>query len=532
MDEKNSFLDKNTLLAIGLSVVFFIGWQAYIQKKYPNLNKKQKVINEAEKKNFTQIQSPKRKSGFKTKTLLETREKPNSLSEEKLWTVSTPKFNFRLSSSGMGITHFELNKYSDRKNRKIEFNNGNTDFGNFATLFEGQVVNFSVEQISEDRFVGKAKKNGYQFKKEMLFNRKNYTIDVKLDVQSPERSKALSVQTLLSNKILDVKTSFLTPSYEGTEFFTISRGSGERERVNAREEMKQQYEKTGLASIGSLYFSIALKDMSDFMPETSIHYKPRQKVALASVMHQIKGMGVISEIRYQGFMGPKKYDVLKQLDQDFVKMINYGIFSLLSKPILKLLKVLYGVLKNWGLAIILLTVFIRLLLLPINISSMRSMKKVQKIQPQIAAIKEKYKDDPKRINQETMALMKREKANPLGGCLPMLLQLPVFFALYSVLGQSIELYKSPFVFWIQDLSYKDPFFILPISVGVLYFIQMSFSPQPADPTQAKMMKMMPALFCFFMITVPSGLTLYFLINTIFGIGQQFLFQREKTKTTT
>ena len=112
----------------------------------------------------------------------------------------------------------------------------------------------------------------------------------------------------------------------------------------------------------------------------------------------------------------------------------------------------------------------------------------------------------------------------------MLMQIPVFFALYSVIGQSVELYKSPFIFWIQDLSYKDPFFVLPIAVGALYFLQMNLTPQPnMDPAQAKVMKFMPLLFCFFMITVPSGLTLYFFVNTVFGIGQQLIFQREKSK---
>ncbi len=527
MNEKNSFLDKNTLLAIVLSMLFFVVWQAYVQKKYPNLNKKQKVAGKINNKNQSQIQKQEKS---RQKMTLNSKKEKHLLPEEQIWTISTPKFSFQLSSYGMGLTRFELNDYSDRKNKKIEFNNKNTNFGNFATLFEDEIINFSVEKTSEDRFVGKAQKAQYKIKKEMFFDREKYTIDVKLSVRSARGSQTKSVKTLLSNRTLDVKTSFLTPSYEGTEFFVISRGGEERERIDTQKGMEQIYEQATLSSIGSLYFSIALKDESDFIPKTLVRFNPQQKVALAYIIHQARGMGETSKIQYKGFIGPKKYDILKQLDQDFVKMINYGIFSVLSKPILKLLKVLHGVLKNWGLAIIFLTIFIRLLLLPINISSMRSMKKVQKIQPQIAAIKEKYKDDPAKINQETMALMKREKANPLGGCLPMLLQLPVFFALYSVLGQSIELYKSPFVFWIRDLSYKDPFFILPISVGALYFIQMSFSPQPTDPTQAKMMKFMPILFCFFMVTVPSGLTLYFLVNTIFGIGQQILFQRQKTAT--
>lgn len=526
MNDKNSFLDKNTLLAIALSILFFIGWQIYIQKTYPNLAKKKTNSKTLKKEN----PNSERKRSSSPQPSLNRKKKEPSFPREKIWTVSNPFFSFRLSSYGMGLKHIKLNNYYDRKGENIKFGNGDVNFGNFATFFENEIVVFSIEQTSENKFVGRAEKKGYQIKKEMSFDREKYAVDVKISIESPKGKPAKQVKTLLSNKALDAKTSFLTPSYEGTEFFAISRGSEERERVDLEKDMEKTYNQTNLSSIGSLYFSVALKDRSDFIPKTFFHFNSQQRVASAYLIHQTKGMGESSEIRYLGFMGPKKYDVLKELDQDLVKMINYGIFSVLSKPILELLKILYGLFGNWGLAIIFLTIFIRLLLLPINISSMRSMKKVQKIQPQIAAIKKKYKDDPAKINQETMALMKREKANPLGGCLPMFLQLPVFFALYSVLGQSIELYNSPFIFWIQDLSYKDPFFILPISVGGLYFIQMSFSPQPADPTQAKMMKFMPVLFCFFMITVPSGLTLYFLVNTIFGIGQQFLFQREKEKT--
>ena len=142
-------------------------------------------------------------------------------------------------------------------------------------------------------------------------------------------------------------------------------------------------------------------------------------------------------------------------------------------------------------------------------------------------VKERYKDDPQKANVETMAIMKREGANPLGGCLPMFAQIPVFFALYSVLGQSIELYKSPFAFWIQDLSYQDPYFVLPILVSLLFFLQMKFTPSAMDENQKKIMMFMPLMFGVFMISMPSGLTLYFVVNTIFGIGQQWLFHPKK-----
>ena len=522
-NEKNNFLDKNTVLAIGLSILFFIGWQKYIQKRYPEYNKKKTSFQQTTTEtNTLQKQKPQPKNK-QDKEFLE-----NNTETEKHWNVSTALFNFQISSYGMGITRFELNQYTDRENKKIDFVTDKKGYGNFSTLFKNKPIIFSVKKTSETHFTGLAEKEGYRFKKEMVFNTKNYSVDIILKVFPPKESENNSVETVLSGKAKDKKTSFLTPSYEGTEFFTLTQGDEERDQIDLAKGLKKTYEQSTLSSIGTLYFTTALKDQSNLIPNTSIYYDPTDKRVLAKVSHQIKN-GNVNKFHSIGFVGPKKYDLLKEFGGGFVKVINYGVFSVLSKPILTLLKFLYKMTNNWGLAIIILTVFIRLLLLPINVSSMRSMKKVQKIQPQLTAIKEKYKGDNQRINQETMALMKKEKANPLGGCLPMFLQIPVFFALYSVLSQSIELYKSPFIFWIKDLSYKDPFFVLPVSVSGLYFLQMSLSPQPMDPTQAKLMKMMPILFCFFMITVPSGLTLYFLVNTIFGIGQQFVFQREKRK---
>ena len=527
MEENNHFLDKNTLVAIGLSIAFFIGWQIYIQKKYPKQDEKH---NTAQKKVLSQqksVETSKSPQNQKLDKTIKPLKKQQTLPEQRIWKISMDNLDFQMSSRGMGLVHIELNGYSDRNAKKIEFN-ANDSYGNFATLFENEVVDFSIKRVSEEVFEGIAFKKGYQIRKKMSFQQENYAVAVELEIVSPQDSalEAL-VHTDLSDKALQMKSSFLTPSYEGTEFFIINSGSEQRQRVDPEADWRESYKQSTFISIGSLYFGVALMDKTDFIPEASARFDSQQQKASIALIHRVKSKGAKTQIHYQGFMGPKKYDILKKLDPAFVGMINYGMFGLLSKPMLNLLKYLYGVFSNWGVAIILLTIVIRLLLLPVNLSSLRSMKKMQKIQPQMKALKEKYKDDPQRMNQETMALMKREKANPIGGCLPMILQIPVFLALYSVLGQSIELYKSPFIFWIQDLSYRDPFFVLPISVGVLYFLQMSISPQPVDPTQAKVMKMMPILFCVFMIAVPSGLTLYFLVNTVFGIGQQFIFQKQK-----
>ena len=152
---------------------------------------------------------------------------------------------------------------------------------------------------------------------------------------------------------------------------------------------------------------------------------------------------------------------------------------------------------------------------------------MQKLQPEIAQVKLKYKDDQRRMNEEVMRLMKENKANPIGGCLPMLIQLPVFFALYQVLAQSMELYRQPFIFWIHDLTVKDPFFVLPVMMGIAMFFQQKLTPV-ADPQQAKILQWMPVIFSVLMFTLPSGLTLYIFISTLFGICQQYVFLKDRS----
>lgn len=526
-NNNNSFLDKNTLLAILFSILFFVGWQLYVQKKYPQPKEEVKTdfIRDDKKAATTPAAEADPVNPNPTPAaqddVVENQEVP-----EKVFTLAGTNMNIKLSSKGMGLTDIELNQYSDRSDVNIDFNSEFLRGGNFATLYDGKPIHFMITQEG-NQFVGIAKAFGFTIHKKMVFDDSTYSVKVSIETTPDKASATKPLETLLSSHVLEVKSSFFTPSFDGTEVFFISDGSEERQRFDISEDLNLDYGKTVLSSVGTLYFAIAVRDESDLLPDSKVAYSPKDKNAFVSVLHPLKAGTETTKTQYTGFMGPKQFDILKKLQPEFVQLINYGMFSFLAKPILGLLQYLFKIVHNWGLAIILLTIFIRLLLLPINISSMKSMKKMQKIQPQLKAIKEKFKDDPVRVNQETMALMKREKANPIGGCLPMLLQLPVFFALYSALGQSVELYKSPFIFWIKDLSYHDPYFVLPIAVGILYYIQMSITPQPADPTQAKVMKFIPIMFCFFMITVPSGLTLYFFVNTVFGIGQQLIFQRDK-----
>jgi YidC/Oxa1 family membrane protein insertase len=222
----------------------------------------------------------------------------------------------------------------------------------------------------------------------------------------------------------------------------------------------------------------------------------------------------------------KDYDYLSTLGNNLQASIDFGMFSILSIPILRGLQFFFDLIPNYGISIILLTLIIRLLTFPLQYKSFKSMKKMQIIQPELQKVREKYKDNPQKMQQETMLLFKKAGANPLGGCLPLLLQMPIFFAFYNVLRSSVELVGAPFFGWIIDLSQKDPYYILPVAMAGAMFMQQKLTPTPsADPTQQKVMMFMPLIFGLIMKDLPSGLSLYIFVSTLFGMAQQLLVYR-------
>jgi YidC/Oxa1 family membrane protein insertase len=225
----------------------------------------------------------------------------------------------------------------------------------------------------------------------------------------------------------------------------------------------------------------------------------------------------------------KEYDFLKSLGDSLHLTVDFGMFAFLAVPMLWLLKFFHGLVANFGWAIVLLTLLIRLLTFPLQWSSLKGMKKMQTLQPQLAKLKEKYKDDPMAMQKETMEIFKKSGVNPLSGCFPLLLQMPIFFALYSVLYNAVELVGADFVGWIHDLSTKDPYYILPIAMAVAMFVQQKITPTTiTDKMQQRIFLFMPLIFGFFMKDLPSGLSLYIFVSTIAGILQQiFVFSRIK-----
>lgn len=220
------------------------------------------------------------------------------------------------------------------------------------------------------------------------------------------------------------------------------------------------------------------------------------------------------------FMGPKEDALLKKVGPELAAIIDYGWFDFLARPFLWLMTFLYTYVKNYGLAIILVSVLIKIILYPLTQKQMKSMKAMQELQPKLKALQEKYKGDKQKLNQETFELYKRHGVNPFGGCLPLLLQFPVFIAIYQALSNAIELRQAPFFLWIDDLAAKDPYYILPVFMGVSMFIQQKLTPSSPDPKQAQMMNIMNIVFIFLFLNFPSGLVLYYLVFNLLSLAQQ------------
>ena len=225
------------------------------------------------------------------------------------------------------------------------------------------------------------------------------------------------------------------------------------------------------------------------------------------------------------YSGPKNQNDLKRTAPGLELATDYGIFTVLSKPLFWLLDKIYSVIGNWGWAIIILTMLIKLVFYKLSEASYRSMAKMRKFQPRLMALRERYKDDRQRLGQEMMGLYRKEKVNPLGGCLPILVQVPVFIALYWVLLESVELRQAPFLLWIRDLSVRDPYFVLPLLMGATMLVQHKLNPTPPDPIQAKVMMALPVVFTVFFAFFPAGLVLYWFVNNLLSIAQQWVITR-------
>ncbi len=400
----------------------------------------------------------------------------------------------------------------------------------FATIFTDP----SLKVFSDAIFEGKTAGNQIDYKvaagqvaveKSYTLSERGHFVDAKVSVRVPAGQKKEWGFLLIpvGGKNLPYDAAQPLAHWEAISY---QNGSVKRHNMDKLPSEEVVQGNTGWIAFGNRYFANAVVNQSAINPDVVFSHRGDFHGVYARYPLVVKPDQTQIDFSFRYFIGPKEYSELSQVE-GMRGLIDYGTFKIFAYPLLELLRFFYKIFHNYGVAIILLTLVVRALFYPLSLKSYRSMKSMQKLQPQIQALKEKYKDDMGRFNQEQMALFKSHKVNPMGGCLPMLVQLPVFFALYTVLQNSIELFHAPFFGWILDLSAKDPLYILPILMGISMFFQQKMTPAAGlDPAQAKMMLAMPVIFTFIMLKLPSGLTLYIFLSTLMGILQQLLINRE------
>lgn len=515
-------MDTKTLLAIVLSLAVLIGYQFFVAQQQPVTQPKPSVA--------------KKEEPAKTAALPAVQEASSSVppAEEKEVRVENDLYKAIFTSRGGTVKYWEIKPYKDKQGRDIVILTKQGVLPGLgigsATTFDLSNVNFSVS--TQDLKLDAGNKSGsivFEYSKEGISARRTYTfyagtyiMDITDEVSGiPEYWITLGSDF----GIFDKETSY---SHVGP---VLLKGS-DLEELKPKKLVEPQTFKGDLKWIGQedKYFCSSLVPSTQVDEARAWTYKDSPVIAF-------KGKPGVN--KFQMYAGPKEHDRLVKVNNGLEYIIDYGFFSVIARPLFWILKFFYKFVGNYGWAIILLTIVVRIPFIPLVSKGQRSMKKLQAIQPKMNEIKEKYKKDPKKMQAEMMELYKKYKVNPVGGCLPMILQIPVFFALYKVLLVSIELRSAPFMLWITDLSAPDTLFghvagfsvggPLPYLMGITMVIQQKMTPSSVDPKQAKMMMFMPVIFTFMFLNFASGLVLYWLVNNVLSIAQQFYINRKVEK---
>ncbi len=524
-------MDKRVWVALILSMAVLFFYPYFIQQFYPQVEQKTEEAQKA---------APGSAGTAVTSTPAQPQAPaPPPPVKEELTTVETPLFTAMLSSNGGGIKSFELKNYKEGLEEGAKTIDAAQRVANAGSFRTELFINGVVESISFSPSKSKARagedetaqlvytgrsSTGLVLEKSHTFSGNSYAIKTELKATNPT-SNAISVRA----------DTVLSAAISGTDETGYNQGP----IIKSNDKLvRQDDDEQRLTGNGKLKW-LGLEDkyfLSALIPATAeaglswtteIPAAGQSRATLHLPLNVAPNSSVT--LGYTSFLGPKEYDRLLEQKVGLEDAIEFGWFDWLARPFLVVLNFFERYLGNYGLAIVVLTVIIKVLFYPLTKKSLHSMREMQKMQPQMAALKEKYKNDKQKMNKELMELYKRYKINPLGGCLPMVLQIPVFIALYEALYVAIELRHAPFYFWIQDLSAKDPYYITPLLMGATMFVQQKMTPTSIDPTQQKIMLLMPVIFTFMFLNFPSGLVLYWLVNNVLQIGQQYFIYKTPAK---
>ncbi len=531
-DNKTSFLDPKMILVIVLCFGMLILWQSYMRSKYPNYYERQRQNQVTE---TTQVED-QNKQLFNQGSVgvSDNSKKLSDIDDleikEDLLSFKSETLSFDISNFGLGLKNVLINKYKNKEGNIISFPSDlGTPFLATGVIGQNKPLIFDVQKGStKNVFLGQAQSDGIKIKKTITVHQEKYLISLTIELLG-DLSRVQGIETIFKEKIQIQENSIpLIPIYDTNSYYVVYTTSSKRDYLTEN-LIEEHFNQVGLLSLDTHYFTRTIIDDSEVFPEAHLIYNGVSKVASARLSYLFPKNVQSFVIKQDVFVGPKQKEILMATDPRLKDVLDYGFFSWIAHPIMDLVKFFYHYFGNWGVAIILMTLFVRLLLLPFNIMSYRSMKKLQKLQPRIKELKEKHKDDKENLNKATMQLMKEDGANPIGGCLPMLLQIPVFFALFKVLGNAIEFYQAPFFLWITDLSEPDPYFVLPVLMALSMILHQMVSPTTAEPHVKKMLLVVAVIFSLLMVFYPSGLALYIFVGSLFSIVQQLILMREDRK---
>ncbi len=397
--------------------------------------------------------------------------------------------------------------------------------------------NYRVEQAAYELADGQDElvvpmtwtQDGLTVLKRYHFRRGDYLVDVthRIDNQSKQEWQGSEYRQIQRSRPLE--TSRLLYTYTGSVYYN-EETKYEKVDFDDMEDDQLKVESNGgwIAMIQHYFLSAWIPAQDEINLVYTIANTKRNPatytIGLRSA-NRVVPPGGSFEFASQLFVGPKIVSRLEEISPGLDLTVDYGVLTFLSKPLYWLLAWYHGFVGNWGVAIILLTFTVKAVFYKLSETSYRSMAKMRKVSPRLKTLKERYGDDRQKMNQAMMELYKTEKINPMGGCLPILVQIPVFIALYWALLESVDLRQAPFIFWIKDLSVKDPFYVLPLVMGISMVIQQRLNPPPPDPIQAKIMMALPFVFTVFFAFFPSGLVLYWVINNTLSIAQQWIITR-------
>lgn len=366
--------------------------------------------------------------------------------------------------------------------------------------------------------------NGLKVTKTLIFTRGNHYADIeqKIENGSTEAWSGRQYRQLQRSRPDGSNSSFFIQTYTGGVIYSEAE---KYEKIEFDDMAKSNLSRDITDGWGAMIQHYFLAAFLPAKGETNHFYTKapgddRFVLGLVSPAKTVQA-GQSDSFTTRLYMGPKDQGVLKDLAPGLELTVDYGMLTVIAKPLFWVMQWFHSLVNNWGWSILMVTLIIKLAFYPLSAASYRSMANMRKFAPKMQQLKERYGDDRQRMSQAMMELYKKEKINPLGGCLPMIVQIPVFIALYWVLLESVELRQAPFILWIQDLSIKDPYYILPLLMGVSMVIQQKLNPPPPDPIQAKVMMALPVIFTLFFAFFPAGLVLYWFANSALSVAQQW-----------